>query len=102
LVARGRFYEDKCNIYKNLIRKEPRLCSKILLTNRLLCFKYGGIYSNKFLNSAFYLYALSSLANLFAIYKRHAAVKLSRDLHVQHYILINKAANKFIENLKEV
>jgi glycosyltransferase involved in cell wall biosynthesis len=97
IVAGGRFHEDKCNIYQKLIIKEPRFFSKILLVNRLFCFKYGGGISNKLFNLAFYMYLFSLFASLSTIYKAFASVDLGTDLHLRHYILINKSANEFIE-----
>lgn len=96
LVASGRFFNDKCRMYCDLILSEPRFLYRMLLINRLFCFKYAGKLSNKFLNFAFYFYIFSCALNCLVIRRRVAAVDLKLDLHVAHYRCIRRSADQFI------
>lgn len=93
IVAQGRFYNDKINVYNYLIEKEDILFRKILLMNRLYLFKLGSKFANKFFNFSFYIYLLKVIIQSFQIASFYKKSDFQFACHEKHYDLIKQNAD---------
>ena len=95
LVAGDRFYKDKIKAYNYLIDNENNFFMKVLLKNRLWCFKLNNFYLNKILNLSFYTFLFLFSFNILNILKKNKSVDFNFTSHRTHYWLIKKRAYFF-------
>lgn len=98
LVKNTEFNKDKIAIFIYLIKSTQRIFDKLLLRNRLFCYKLENKYLKKIFNLNFYLYGYKVLINIFTILKKLSQFDAKLERHQNHYELIAlKAKSKHIE-----
>lgn len=100
IIKNNIFSNDKIAIFEYLINNEKSFLNKILLKNRLFCFKLSNRYLKKLLNLNVYIYGLKILFDYYSINKKFKSVEIDYNKYQSHYDLISSNANSFFNNLR--
>jgi hypothetical protein len=95
LVAKSRFYCDKKEIFNFLIESEYSYLKKLLLKNRLLCFKNGNFIFSKVFNFSFFIFVFKAILSLYKLNWPN----LYFDNHIKHYSYIKNRASFFVKSI---
>lgn len=95
LVKNTEFNKDKIAIFIYLIKSTQRIFDKLILRNRLFCYKLGNRYLKRGLNISFYLYGLNVLKNIFSILDKMKKFDTRLDKHQSHYNLMALKARNY-------
>lgn len=102
IVAGSRFSNDQIGIYEDLISKEKNLFKRVLLKNRLFCFKINNKFLKKFLNLNLYIYMVLFLVYYFRVKKYYEAMDLKVDSHIAHYKMIYTRSLRVKDQIKSL
>lgn len=94
------FEKDKIDIFEYLIKNEKKPLIKVLLRNRLYCFKISNKYLKKILNINVYIYGMRILINYFSIKKSFDNLNVSYISHQNHHDKIMLLAKEEYTNFK--
>jgi glycosyltransferase involved in cell wall biosynthesis len=95
IVKNTEFNKDKIAIFIYLIKSTQGIFNKLILRNRLFCYKLGNRYLKKGLNISFYLYGLNILKNIFPILVKLKKFDTRLDKHQSHYGLMALKARNY-------
>jgi hypothetical protein len=99
IVANSRFVKDKLKVYTYLIDKEVDRLERLRIKSRRFCFELSNKYLKFLLNIDLYFFVFASLKNIKGIVQSYSTQDLSLSNHQSHYLVINKRAGKFLNNL---
>ena len=94
IVKNTAFSEDKIAVFNYLIKTETQYFRKILLINRLFCFKINSKILRFSLNLNYWIFGLKCILKSFKIVKEIVGFKVQIDQHKSHYNSIRSNAIK--------
>lgn len=95
IVASSRFCKDHQKVYDYLIGKETSTFSRLVLKNRLLCFKSNSKFIKRLCNLAVLSYGLKCILKMPMIRRRVAEFTPDVARHARHYSAMKNAAQRF-------
>jgi hypothetical protein len=95
IIKNTEFNQDKSDIFNYLIKSEQNIYGKLLLRNRLFCFRLNNKYSKRVFNLNFYLYGFGILKNIFPILNKVRNFDTQLDKHQYHYDLMFSRSRRF-------
>lgn len=100
MVVSERFIRDQVALFQHLINTESSFFRKILLRNRLFCFRIGRNPIRRFLNVSIFLHFLKIFLNILPISFLYFRVRRKGvEKYHQHYALIRMRAKEFLNDL---
>ena len=96
LIRRDDFNEDKARVFEYLTAGETRSWRKLLLRNRLFCYKLDGRFVRRVVNLSYYLYLLKVALNLPGILRSYSRFKVDVRRHQQHFDEVERRAAKVL------
>lgn len=87
LVDSDKYNKDKEDVFKYLIDANANLVSKVILSNRLFCYKKGG-FLGRLLNLSYYIYFIRLLLSLPKVISSMRKLSINERKHHEHYALI--------------
>ncbi len=85
LIRGPSFDEDKMRIFRDLIDSDEKWVSRLLLRNRLFCYKIGNRYLKRILNFSFWLYGFSVLRYFVPIWRLFRGFDSKLSEHQEHF-----------------
>lgn len=95
LVRGSDFDLDKLRAFDHLLSLEKSWLGKLMLKNRIYCYKLDNKLLKKLININYYVYLFKVMINLRPILKAYSESPLKTSTHQAHYNLIVKRANAF-------
>jgi len=89
------FTKDKVEIYKYIMNFDQSLFDRILMRNRIFCYKQTSKALKIILNLNYYLYTLKILINAKSIIEKYRSFDPEINKHQDHFDLISKNTKEF-------
>ncbi|WP_025856926.1 glycosyltransferase family 2 protein [Pseudomonas sp. CHM02] len=100
LIRGSDFEKDKLKAFEYMLSNEKNWLDRIILKNRIYCYKLDNTLLKKLLNIGYYSYLLKLTANAFTIAKACSESPSATQAHQAHYDLIAKNANTFLDSVQ--
>ncbi|NVZ53608.1 glycosyltransferase family 2 protein [Pseudomonas sp. B6002] len=98
LIRGSDFDLDKLKAFDYMLSNEKNWLDRLILKNRIYCYKLNNTPMKKILNIGYYLYLFKAIVNLRAITQACSKSPSDTHLHQAHYDLIAKRANAFLKD----
>lgn len=101
LVRGSDFDLDKLKVFNYMLLRETNWLKKLILKNRVYCYKLNNKTFKKLLNVGYYIYAFQTAMNALPIYKAYSKNPSNTATHQAHYDFITTSARQFLKNNQE-
>ncbi len=98
LIRNNDFSKDKIKILEYMVNSEQSFINKILIKNRIFCFKSNSIIIKSVLNFNYYIYFIRSLLKIFPIFFQLTNIKIDVNKHRSYYDSIRLKADRYSYN----
>lgn len=98
LVRGSDFDKDKLQVFDYMLSNEKNWLDRLILKNRIYCYKLDNSLLKKLLNVGYYLYLFKVAVHLRPIAQACSEAPSDKLAHQAHYDLIAKRANNFLQN----
>lgn len=99
LIRGSDFDLDKLQAFNHILTMEKSWTSKIILINRIFCYKLDNKILKKILNIGYYVYLFRLITNIFPIFRSYSKTNIDVSKHKAHYSMIAKRSNDFIQQI---
>lgn len=100
LVRGSDFDLDKLKAFNHLLSLEENWLGRLLLKNRIYCYKLDNKLLKKLINVSYYVYLFKIVVNLRPILKAYSESQRNTATYQAHYNLIIKRANAFQQEIQ--
>jgi hypothetical protein len=94
LVRGGEYDKDKLKAFNYLFENDKGYVGRLLLANRMYCYRSNNRFKKTFLNLSYYLYAFNIIINLWRILPAYFRFNTCLSKHQAHYNFIRTQASK--------